>query len=204
MVNNLYIDIDGIMNVISSKYKSVNLSKSQVLEWSAYAQINELGVAHDFFFFKDIELTLEDDTNTNYKKAIMPCNVFRLLDVYDNNVSRVSYRSDGEYFYFNDPPDKVYIKYYGLPVTEEGRPLFIKGHEVALAYYCLYNHFEEPFILGEFDGQRFAYLEQRWFDEREKARSIFRRKTRGEIEEMLQIIANVVPKIGYVPVYNLD
>lgn len=204
MTNNLYVGIDSIMNVIAQRYKSVNLARSQVMEWSAYAQINELGVAKDFFFFQDVPLVLEDDSNTKYKKAKMPCNIFRLLDVYDDNAVRVPYNTDGIYFYFKDPPTKVFIKYYGVPVTEEGRPLFIDGHEVALAYYCLYNYYEELYMLQRIDGQRFSFIEQKWYDEREKARSILRRKDRGDIERMLQIISNMVPKVGYVPVYTLD
>ena len=202
--NNLYIGLDGIMSVIAQRYKSVNLSRSEVLEWAMYAQIHELGLSEKFFYFKDIELTLEDSSNTNYKQAKQPKNIHRLLDIYDSSGNRIAYRSDGEYFYFDSSVTEAYIKYYGVPSDENGEPLFIKGHEVALAYYCLKNYFEEKFMLGELDGQRFVFINERWLEEQQKARTMLGKKSRAELEEMIQIVANVVPKLGYVPLNGLD
>ena len=95
MKNNIYVGIETIASKISSLYKSVELTKSQILEWAAYAQMTELGVANEFFYFKDVKLIIENSM------AKMPCNVFRLLDVFDSNLERVQFRIDGDKFYFD-------------------------------------------------------------------------------------------------------
>ena len=60
MKNNIYVGIETIASKISSLYKSVELTKSQILEWAAYAQMTELGVANEFFYFKDVKLIIEN------------------------------------------------------------------------------------------------------------------------------------------------
>ena len=60
------------------------------------------------------------------------------------------------------------------------------------------------YVLGKMDANRFGYIQQRYDDEVEKAKSSMKMLTRGKIEEMIQIIGNVAPKLGYVPIYNLE
>lgn len=196
--NESYIGIDAVVSQIAALFKGIEISRSKVLEWSAWAQLYELVIIRDWFLFKNVKLDIDQ------KKALLPCNCHKLLDVFHGNGRRLKFRKDGTYLFFDDNYNDVYINYRGLPVDEEGRPLFIRGTEKALARYCIMNYHEEDYVSGKLDGQRWQWLVEKWEDERDVARANLRSLTRNEIEEMLQINSDMVPKLGYIPLYNLD
>jgi len=83
-------------------------------------------------------------------RAWLPCNVYRILDVYDKNgntATAVEYNNAGEFLVFRSDMTltTIYIDYEGHPVDlETGLPLIIKGHENACLHYCLYMlHYED-------------------------------------------------------------
>lgn len=199
MINNqLYTGVDAIAAQIADLYPGLELSKTKVMEWSAYVQMHELVLIKEWFLFDNVQLDIDQ------KKALLPCNVHKLLDVWSTTYGRVKFRNDGVYLYFNEPFTDVYIKYRGFPVTEEGEPLFIKGTEKALARYCIRNAFEQDFITGKLDGQRWSYIMGEWEMERDQARSRVATLNRNDIEKLLQINADMIPKLGFIPTYTLD
>lgn len=196
--NNRYIDINAIISIASGLYPGLDIQKTQATEWAGYAQMHDLVIIREWFLFKNVQLDIEQ------KKALLPCNCHKLLDVYREDKTRIKFRHDGSYIFFDDTYDDVYINYRGFPVDDEGRPLFIRGTEMALARYIIKNMHEQDFLTGKLDGQRWQYLIEAWEDARDVARANLRTLTRNEIEEMLQINADMVPKLGYIPIYNLD
>lgn len=196
--NNRYIDINGIISVAAALYPGLDIQKSIAAEWAGYAQMHDLVSIRDWFLFKNVKLEIEQ------KKALLPCNCHKLLDVFHEDHTKPKFRHDGSYIFFNDTYTDVYINYRGFPVDEEGRPLFIRGTERALARYVIMNAHEQDFMSGRIDGARWEWLVTKWEDERDVARASLRTLTRNEIEEMLAINADMVPKLGYIPLYNLD
>jgi hypothetical protein len=196
--NTLYTGIEAVMAQITSLYKSVDVHKSDVLDWCTRAELFEMVTIRDWFMFRNVPLVIDQ------KKALLPCNCHKLLDVFDSSGTRIKFRKDGSYLFFDDNYTGIVINYRGLPVDDEGRPLFIQTHILALARYCIMNYFEEDFVTGKMDGQRWGYITNEWENQRDIARASLRNLSRNEIEEILQINADMVPKLGYIPLYNLD
>jgi len=192
-----YVGIDAIITIATSLYPGIDFNKNQVLEWCAWVQLHELVIIRDWFLFKNVPLEVDQ------KKALLPCNCHKLLDVL-NDGQRIKFRKDGTYIFFDDNYTGITINYRGMPVDDEGHPLFIRGTERALARYCIMNAHEQDYMASKLDGQRWGYLVDKWEDERDVARANLRSLSRNEIEELLQINADMVPKLGYIPIYNLD
>lgn len=194
----MYIGIDTVLTKITDLYKSIDLTKAAVLESCTYAELQELATIRDWFLFKNVRLIIDQ------KKAALPCNCNKLLDVFQSPHRRVKFRKDGTYLFFSENYTDVMINYRGLPVDDQGRPIFVTGHLNALARYCIMNYFEEDFVTGKMDSQRWQYLVDQWENSRDVARASMRDLSRNDIEQILQINANMVPRLGYIPVYNLD
>jgi hypothetical protein len=194
----MYVGIDSVLTKITDLYKSIDLTKTAVLESCTYAELHELATIRDWFLFKNVPLVIDQ------KKAALPCNCHKLLDVFTDSKRRVKFRKDGTYLFFHENYTDVVINYRGLPVDDQGRPIFVNGHIMALARYCIMNYFEEDFVSGKMDGQRWQYLVDQWENSRDVARASMRNLTRNDIEQILQINADMIPKLGYIPLYNLD
>jgi len=198
-INNKYSTISSILSIASGLYPGLDVTKDQAMEWAGWAQMHDLVIIRDWYLFKNVPLEVDQ------KKALLPCNCHKLLDVMKDGVrTGTKFRSDGSYLFFNDNYDNITINFRGFPVSDEGKPLFVRGTERALARYIIMNAHEADFIKGKLDGQRWGFLIEKWEDERDVARAQLRSLTRNEIEEMLQINADMIPKLGYVPIYNLD
>lgn len=92
------------------------------------------------YLFQEVEL----DVTTTNKRVYLPCNIYRLLDVYSalgNSDSRVPYNMIGSFISLSldTTLTSVYIDYYGVPIDiESGDPLIIRGHEDACFWYSMY------------------------------------------------------------------
>jgi hypothetical protein len=157
-----------------------------------------MATLRDWFLFRNVPLVIDQ------KKVVLPCNCHKLLDVITTSGERIKFRKDGSYLFFDDNYTDIVINYRGLPVDDLGRPLFISTHVMALARFCIRNYFEEDFVTGKMDGQRWQYITGEWENERDIARASMRNLTRNDIEQILQINANMIPKLGYIPNYLLD
>ena len=103
----------------------------------------------------------------------------------------------------NNSYTSIYINYYGLPIDEDGKPLIVKGHEKACEYYCLKQLYEEDFLTGFMDGQRWGYILQEYEDGLIKAKTGMKNLSRNDIEEMVRIQYNMIQNVVNVPQYNL-
>lgn len=195
--NNKYVGLDTVLTKITDIYPGLTVTKSGIIEWVMDCEINHIANMRDWTLFTDISLTVDQ------KKAELPCNVYKLLEVRQDG-ELIKFFNNGTYLFFDDNYDNITITYRGLTVLEDGTPLIIRGHETACARFCIVNLMEADYISGKMDGQRFGYLNDKWYEARDEARASMRHLTRNEITEMLQINADMIPVLGYLPKYNLD
>lgn len=195
--NNKYIGIESVLTNITSLYSKLNVTKHGIIEWVMDCEINHIANMSEWTLFVDISLEVDQ------KKALLPCNVYKLLEVRDGG-EMIKYFYNGTYLFLDKNYTDLTITYRGLTVLEDGTPLILRGHEVACARFCIVNLFEEDYVSGKLDGQRFGYLNQKWYEERDKAISSMRNLTRNDIRDMLMINANMKPVLGHIPKYNLD
>lgn len=199
--NTKYTKAIEIASRISARFKSKKVDINDIIEWCAQCEIQEIRSAPEWFLYKDVNIEVK-----NYQ-ALVPCNLYRLLDVMgDNNMTRIKYYYDGTYIRLDNNYGyaSIYINYYGLPIDDQWRPLIIKGHEKAVEYFCIKMLFEEDFIQGKMNATQWQYILSEYEMGLAKAYHSKKNLSRNEIAEMTQIQFNMIQKIGNVPRYNLD
>lgn len=145
-------------------------------------------------------------TNGN---VLLPCNVFTILDVYDESKKPITYTplTTGAYIsnlkYYRTETEvtdeTVYINYIGSPIDEAGNPLIIKGHENACETFCKIRLFEEDAIFGKINANLWGRWNMQFSGQLANARSNPRRHSAVLYLKNLEVIRyDLLPKIGKV------
>lgn len=206
--NNRFSTADTIMSMMSSYIKNKDINILDIVEWCAELETDVLGDVeemHEYFKYKVI---IE-----NYKGEL-PCNLYRLLDVFSASNERPNYYNDGTHLVFNlnqtfDTDENgfeyIYINFYGIPIDyDTGYPLIKKGHELACQWYCIWKLYTEDFLNGKIDNSRWAYIENQKMIQAEAAKGGFRHKSHSDMKKILVTVHNMVPRINTMPLAHLN
>jgi hypothetical protein len=191
-------------SVILSRLKRLAPSKTfspvDVIEWSSECVVEELKMAPAWYTYKKVALTVTNG------KALLPCNLYRLLDVYDRMSKRVKYDdSSGSYLVFEGYSDTyIYINYYGLPIDSDGMILIPKGSEKACTYYCLKMVYQDDYMTNKINGQQWQMIDEEYNQGQRQAWSNIKGLSRNEEEELQQMNYNFVWDPSRVPIFNMD
>jgi hypothetical protein len=208
MINNQkYITPEIIAFELSQIYKSKTWDIGSVRTWCMNVETR---------FIKDIETMIkyeEIDLTVNNNMVLLPCNIFRILDVYlgDNQIG-LDYKNNGSYLYdlkqngniLNLPDNSIiYINYRGINIdTNTGEFLIVKGHEEACKTYCKIQMFEEDVALGKFNASLWAGWQQQFSGQFLGARNNYQHKSRKQIDDLNIIRGNMIQKIGDLSLYH--
>jgi len=206
--NKKYTSYLDIWARISRVHTLKNPSKNEIIEWCAEVEHDVLEDIEGFHPYKKVPVPVVN------LQALLPCNVYRLLDVFVGNDRRIPYEDNGDFIAFdslqtyskNDKgQDIVFINYWGIPVDPEtGYPLIKKGHELACEAYCVWKLYTEDFMTGKIDANRWMYLVGEKDRELNAAQNGFRQWDRKDLERISMIKMNMLPRIGQIPLYNLE
>ena len=202
--NQRYVSPMDIYAKLSRKHKTKDFSYDDIVEWCAEEETDYIGDVDGMYKYLQVKLVV-----SNYM-AKLPCNIYRVLDVYttlgDSN-SREPYNHSGAYINFNSDYllDYVYIDYYGTPIDEEtGEPLILKGHEQACEAFCVYNVYYEDFLTGKLNGNAWGFIVDEWRAKTDASTGGFRHYDRQKLNDMNIILGNMVPKIGNLKLYGME
>ena len=189
-----------IYSRLTSKTKGKQIDKNDIIEWCAQCEVEEIRDSSEWFLYKDLVLDIHKHN------ALVPCNLYRLLDVMDMYWNRIPYYNDGTYIRMDSKfyGKQIRINYYGLPIDPDGRPLIVKGHEKACEYFCMKQIMEEDFLTGKLNNVQWQYILSEYDDGLQKAWHSIQNLSRNEMEEISRIKHNMTAKPGLFPVYNMD
>lgn len=210
IANYKYTSIDIIHANITRKYKQKGIQRDDIMEWCMQCELQYIKDVESMPLYTEIDLTV--DANG---EVLLPCNIFRILDVYDSNGRVVEHKSNGAYLYdlknshgsnsYYKEGDCININYIGIMIDcASGEPMIAAGHENAAETYCKIQIFEEAVANRQFD----ANLWMRWKDEFHgqhlAARYESNRgKTRDEvITKSFQIRGNALAHIGGLKLHH--
>jgi hypothetical protein len=205
MVNNsLYVSHKVIYADLSRKFKDKLFEEDDIIEWVG---ICESRYTHDIdMMFKFTEVPLTVQTIGNRPMAKLPCNIFRLLDVYTSSdwKSTQEHYNNGEYLILPDgyTLQYVFINYIGTPISDDGEPLIVKGHENAVETFIKLQAFEEDWINQSISPTVYGTWQQMFSGQIQNSKYTFRHFDRSYFEKLMIIHGNSVPKIGTLPLYN--
>lgn len=201
--NSLYLSPLTVMADIARIFKSKPLEKGSIIEWCAQVEIE---------YIKDISTMikiLEYPLTVVGNAAKLPCNVFRILDVYEdiNSQRRVIYNNNGSYLYNITDINKaeyddgtvIYMNYVGLYIDDNGYPLIYTTHRPACETYCKIKLFEEDTAYGKFDRNMWGMWNNQFSGQIHAAKSTFQNMDQKKMNDMIVISANMIPRVYEIP-----
>lgn len=201
--NNLYVTHKVILANLGRVFHSKQFQEDDILEW---CQIYMNQYAKDvsvMTHFQEIGLDVPYSGH-NKNMVLTPCNIFRLMDVYDSGGQRIDYYYNGSYITLPETNtlSVIYINYFGSMVNEEGIPLIPKQYINAAETFCKIKAFEEDVALGTFNASMWDLWNQQLTGQTVNARSDFRHMDQHTIDKWNIIKGNMIPIIANVKLSN--
>jgi len=203
-----YTDHRRIMASLSSILKGKTLDESDVLEWCMECERNYIKDPEWMFYYTRIPLEVTG-ANTETVYATLPCNVIRLLDVYQSETATTPVRVNNTgvriFLPQNYPSDAVYVNFTGGPVDlDTGMPLILIGHEEACKAYVVKQMYYEDFLNNAIDYNRWAYIVQDFQNKCTASRNStwIMNRTRDQMEDLPRISMNMIRMIGDQQLYH--
>lgn len=208
-----YVTAENIAAKIDRDYPDVMFDIADIIEWCAEAE-NNIGEFESFQDVRDHEIEIID------RKALLPCNVWRLLDVKLGCCSIPNYTNNGTYLIFSDnsftnatfsvgtlgnnPPKngtlKARIDFIGIPIDPDtGYPLIMDGHQEACYWYCLKKLLFSDFMSGKIGESKYQYIDIQYGHYVQKAKSSMRYTSRDDLNRIQFIKYNIIPSIRMRP-----
>lgn len=175
---------------------------SDIIEWCAQVETRHI---------KDVDSMIDHygiGQAIQHGMIKIPCNVFRILDVYDENENQLFYGNNGAYLHditdLSGNPlsegDIVYMNYAGLPVDTEGIPMVAAGHEIACETFIKLNMFEEDALFQRVNQNLYFAWKNEFPLQCMAARNTFQKLSRNDIEYQSMPMQNMIQKIGDLPI----
>lgn len=131
-----------------------NLTEDMVLSYAMELESMYICDTNVMSFYKDVPLTIDSTT----KLALLPCNIFRVMEVYTSDGSHVEYNLTSKKSYIKIPNNTsgVFISYIGLPFDDEGNVLIANNHIPAHETYTKIKIKEIDHLNGNYDPNMYA------------------------------------------------
>ena len=125
--------------------------------------------------------------------------------IYEDNGDFIAFDSLQTFSKNDKGQDIVFTNYWGIPVDPQtGYPLIKKGHELACEAYCVWKLYTEDFLTNKIDANRWMYIVGEKDRELNAAQNGFRQWDRKDLERISMIKMNMLPRVGQIPLYNLE
>ena len=201
--SHLYVTYHTIYADVTRIYQHMNFDEGDVEIWCNDLVLRYIKDVTTMATYEAVECEVNQDTGI----VSLPCNIFRILDVYDSS-GYVEYNKDGLDGFFlrltgTSFPSIIYLNYKGIPMNSEGEFLLAKGYEPAAETMCVYNMIKRKMGTPEFDRGLYADLGQQLSYQIQAARAdVFKFIDRADLHKSLLIMYNAIPKVGYQKLFN--
>ena len=189
-----YLTVEGIHQSIARRFKHKNFGVSDVALWCAECLREEIQP----FMAKDLIVKNYPLKVTN-KQALLPMNIAYLKDVKSEG-KRVNYKISGDYIYFAENLKQVEITYAGIPIDSETGYVLVPFYcAKACRLYCIKNLNYEDYLSGKMYVHSYQQIERDLADAIQAAQSALDDMDVAEEIEIMQIMHNMVFKVGEFP-----
>lgn len=140
-----YTDPIEVYNKVVKLWKNTVVNKNDVFEECIDVETN---------YIKDGDLLAHCEAfplvaNKTTGLANSPCNMIRVIEIYDENDNDIKYSITGSNkIKLVGDYQKAYINYLGTKVNDEGIPVIHQGHVNAMVTFCIMKRLEEQMLLG--------------------------------------------------------
>lgn len=149
-MQNIFTTPETVYHKVARKLKGETINKYDIEEMCFHAEANYLADAEMLGKFVDFEIEIDKTT----RQGLLPCNILRLVEVYNENEEPISYSIIGvadqpSRIKIDESDLKVYVSYIGINVDENGLPLIRTSHIDALEAYCIKELIEADVLIGK-------------------------------------------------------
>lgn len=207
MLNEKWVGVDAVIERAARVFPDLEINRNDAAEWCLEV-VKDVGV---FPSFKE-KVQVVDVVNN---MAEVPCDSFRVLHVVPYGASSNKYTShfrenwyninEGRYINLASNnsfrgPEKVEIRYLGFALDESGLPMIFEGATEAAMWYLVMRLKTADFINGSMPPDRFQYIENKYLDEMNLARSrTMRWNTREDLDRIVKVARSIIRPAHYSP-----
>lgn len=203
--NNLYINHRVIMASLARSHKRKNWLDAEIMEWCQECLNNIITDIETMATYIEIGLAVPQ-TGPDKNMVYTPCNIFRLLDVFNSSGSRIDYSYNGSYIIL--PSDntltEIFINYKGTPIDDDGIPLIPKTQQLACETYCKIKAYEEDVAYGDFNGEIWMNWKNELPNMIAAGKNDWRFMDRHAIDKLNIIHGNLVPVIANIKLVHKE
>jgi hypothetical protein len=206
MNNQKYVTPDVIAYELGREFKSKKWDIGDVRTWCGIVETRYVKDIETMMKFEEVPLTVTSNM------LLLPCNVFRILDVYESVNKNLTYKNNGAYLYdfkYNGVKQTysdnftLYLNYIGINIDEStGEILIVKGHEEACKTFCKIEAFAEDAAYGRFSKDIWAMWKEEFSGQFKAARYNVQHKSRLDIDNLNIIRGNMIPKIAGIELHH--
>jgi hypothetical protein len=207
--NQKYVTAESIMARLAMKIRSKDFTIDEIVQWCAECTIEIINAPLAMYNYTKVKLIVQNH------KALLPCNVYRLLDVFNYGNHRIKqYYNDGTHINFGfsqvydndtDGNQVIYINFLGIAVdTKTGYPFILRGHELACEAYCTKQLYREDFFQGKINQAVWREITDESSLQCAAANNGIRHHSNDDMRQMLLQVHNMIPRMKEIPMFHLD
>ncbi|MCF7885220.1 MAG: hypothetical protein K9M80_01890 [Candidatus Marinimicrobia bacterium] len=143
------------MAALSLYIKNKDFSEVEVMRWCQEVETLHIKDTSAMWRFEEIKIPTIAYSQ-DWKLFELPCNVYRLLNVYESPENKTSHlqhkwlNKNNQVYKMveNKNQDHIYINYIGMPINEDGVPLILRSHLPACETYIQMKLYWEDTLEG--------------------------------------------------------
>lgn len=194
-----YINHRAILDELETKFPTKEWNEESVLKWCQQVETIYVADPDSMWLYRKIPLAIKKG------KALLPSNLYRLLDVFDGEdpdlEARVRFNRQGKVLkqLIDYKKDVIWINYIGTPIDEQCLPLIYEDHFPACETLCKINGFEGDALYSEVNQNIYGDWKQRFDGMIQGVKGGYRNWTAQDFADMTIIMGNEITHIGFQP-----
>lgn len=191
-----------IASRLNKQFNRKHFDPAIVGEWCAQVEVEYVRDTDMMWEFRAVPLTVGND-----KMVLLPCNVYKIIELYNEDKEFLSFNRSGNFLTEIrnrqdensevEIGDTIYISYKGIPVDQKtGEVIIPSGHQPMCETYCKLRMFEEDVGYGQFSGDMWGLWDRKFSGQLQAVRSSYRGITKEKLNQFQIVMGNMLPKIG--------
>jgi len=191
-----YITHKAVLESLEQKFPEKKWDEEDVYKWCQQVQLLLVADPDALWMYKNIHLPVISG------KVELPSNLYKLIDVFDpetNDRVRYNRRNKTLKKLIDFSKDVIAINFIGNPIDDNCMPLINEDYVFACETFCKINGFENDMLYNKINQNVYFDWTNRFDGMLQGAKGSFVDWGAQEFGEMMVIMGNEIPKIGYQP-----
>ena len=192
-MTSIFTNTEAVYYEVAKKFPGENINKDDIHEMCLQAELLYIKDGDLHRQFEDVPIIIDK----NIFIGALPCNIIRLLEVYDNNQTPIEYQlTASNHIKVKEFIEIAYVSYLGLHIDDNGIPVIRTNHIPALISWCMKEILETKMLIGKTSPQLFQFYNQKFSEQVTALKQSATNKDIRHYDEVEVIRYNMIPKPG--------